>query len=190
LNEYKVSALFGYIGGINLAAALEPLQQSGVPLLGAAAIPDSLRLKRRNSAYYLRAGYGKELQKIVQQLSVLRIGAVALAHISTPDGEETKQSLAERSERAGHGAVGEHQRCARRQQRPRSVRGARRGQVLGGDRVCAKRHGRQAHIRDGEAWKFSRPLLHVNRSCGVNRPGGGVTHAWNRDLSSDAVPME
>lgn len=95
LTEYKVSALFGYIGGVNLAAALEPLQQSGVPLLGAAAIPDSLRRKTRNSAYYLRAGYGKELEKIVQQLSILRVGAVALAHISTPDGEEIKQSLAE-----------------------------------------------------------------------------------------------
>jgi branched-chain amino acid transport system substrate-binding protein len=95
LSEFKVSALFGYIGGRNLRAALESIQQSGVPLLGAVAIPDSLRLKTRDSAYYLRAGYGRELQRVVQQLSILGVTAVALAHMSTPDGEEVKQSLAE-----------------------------------------------------------------------------------------------
>ena len=100
LNERQVLAMFGCVGSGTTAAAGPLLQDSGAPLVGAYAVADSARRKVAGSAYFVRAGTGREAQAIVQHLHTLGVERIAAAHLDNPGGQEAasllQQALAER----------------------------------------------------------------------------------------------
>lgn len=100
LDERRVFAFFGCVGSGTTAAAAGLLQDSGAPLVGAYAVADSARRKAGPSAYFVRAGTGREAQALVQHLTTLGIDRMAFAHLDNPGGQEAatlfEQALAER----------------------------------------------------------------------------------------------
>jgi branched-chain amino acid transport system substrate-binding protein len=96
-----VVALFGMVGSANLVAAQPLLEQTGVPVVGAIAVSDSARQKTRGSTYYVRAGYGREVSKIAQQLATIGAQRIALACIANPGGEEVRTALLQKLQELG-----------------------------------------------------------------------------------------
>ena len=100
VEDSSVLALFGLAGSGNVTATESLLRQSGTPLVGALAVSDSVRLKTRDAAYYVRAGYGREVERIVQQLATLGLQRVGIAHVANPGGLEVKDVLVAQLARA------------------------------------------------------------------------------------------
>ena len=100
VEDSSVLALFGLAGSGNVTATESLLRQSGTPLVGALAVSDSVRLKTRDAAYYVRAGYGREVERIVQQLTTLGLQRVGIAHVANPGGLEVKDVLVAQLARA------------------------------------------------------------------------------------------
>jgi branched-chain amino acid transport system substrate-binding protein len=88
LAEHKVLGFFGCVGSGTTAAAAPLLQDSGAPLVGAYAVADSARSKVLGSAYFIRAGSGREAQALVQHLMTLGITRIATAQLDNPGGQE------------------------------------------------------------------------------------------------------
>jgi branched-chain amino acid transport system substrate-binding protein len=93
LNEHKVFGFFGCVGSATTAAAAPHLQASGAPLIGGYAVADSARERTRGSAYYLRTGYGREIESLVQHLTTIGLTRIAMAHLANPGGTETLDRL-------------------------------------------------------------------------------------------------
>ncbi len=93
VQEHRATVLFGFAGSANLLAAEPVLRKSGVPLVGAFAVADSVRLKTTGGAYYVRAGYEREAERITRQLHTLGIRNVAVVHFANVGGEEVKGLL-------------------------------------------------------------------------------------------------
>jgi ABC-type branched-subunit amino acid transport system substrate-binding protein len=88
LNEHKAFTFFGCTGSATTAAASKLLKESGSALVGAYAVADSAREKTRGSAYYVRAGSGREAEALVQHLTTIGITRIAVAHLDNPGGVE------------------------------------------------------------------------------------------------------
>lgn len=88
LNEQRVLAFFGCVGSGTTAAAATLLQESGAPMVGGYAVADSARRKVLGSAYFVRAGSGREAQALVQHLTTLGITRIASAQLDNPGGQE------------------------------------------------------------------------------------------------------
>lgn len=105
LHQDRVVALFGMVGSGNLAAVQPLLEKTGVPVVGAIAVSDLARQKTRDSAYYVRCGYGREVSKIVQHLATTGVQRIALVCFANPGGDEVRaaflQSLQELGIRPG-----------------------------------------------------------------------------------------
>jgi len=100
VQQHKAVALFGCVG-TPTHTALEPvLRTSGVPAIGSYAVADSVREKCKGAAYFVRAGYTREAQALVQHLSTIGIQRIGVAHLAQPGGEEAlraiRDALAER----------------------------------------------------------------------------------------------
>jgi len=88
LAEQRVLAFFGCVGSGTTAAAAPLLQESGAPMVGGYAVADSARRKVLGSAYFVRAGSGREAQALVQHLTTLGITRIATAQLDNPGGQE------------------------------------------------------------------------------------------------------
>jgi len=88
IQERKVFAMFGGVGSGTIAAATPVLRETGVPLIGNYAVSDAVRQQAKGAAYFVRAGYGREAEKIVQHLVTLGIARIAVAHLDNPGGAE------------------------------------------------------------------------------------------------------
>lgn len=88
LAEHKVFAFFGGVGSGTTAAATPVLRESHAPLIGNYALSDAVRDKARGAAYFVRASYAREAEKLVQHLDTLGISRIAVAHLANPGGEE------------------------------------------------------------------------------------------------------
>lgn len=88
LETHKVAAFFGCVGSGTTAAASKVLADSGVPAFGGYAVADSARDKAKGLAYFVRAGYGREAETLMQHLSTIGITRVACAHLDNPGGQE------------------------------------------------------------------------------------------------------
>lgn len=107
--ERGVFAFFGGVGSGTIAAVTPWLRETGVPLVGNFAVADGVRQKARGAAYFVRAGYGREADKLVQHLVTLGVERIAVAHLDNPGGVEVlalvQQALKTRSGKELLGAV-------------------------------------------------------------------------------------
>lgn len=76
LKDEKVLAFFGPLGTANVAALLPIIDEQGVPTLAPYTGSDELRRFNRN-IFWLRASYGDETEKIVEQLVSVGIKRIA-----------------------------------------------------------------------------------------------------------------
>lgn len=90
LLEERAAALFGLIGSGNVMAVQPLLEKTGVPLFSGIGVSDSVREKTASSAYYVRAGYGREVEKILQQAATIGVQRISLAAFNNAGGEEVK----------------------------------------------------------------------------------------------------
>jgi branched-chain amino acid transport system substrate-binding protein len=95
IREQQISAMFGFVGSANMLAADAVLRKVGIPVVGAFAVSDSARLKTQGTAYYVRAGYGREAERIVQQVTTLGMRHVGIAYFANPGGDEVKKILSD-----------------------------------------------------------------------------------------------
>lgn len=88
LSEHKVFAFFGGVGSGTIAAAAPVLRESHAPMIGNYALADAARDKAQGAAYFVRATYRREAEKLVQHLSTLGMTRIAVAHLANPGGDE------------------------------------------------------------------------------------------------------
>ncbi len=93
LHQDRVIALFGMAGSGNLMAIQPLLETTGVPVIGAIGVSDLVRQKTRDSTYYIRAGFGREISKIVQHMATIGVQRTALACLANPGGDEVKAAF-------------------------------------------------------------------------------------------------
>jgi len=93
LLQDRVVARFGMVGSANLVSIQPLLEKTGVPVVGAIGVSDLARQKTRDSAYYVWAGYGREVSKIVQQLATIGAQRIALACFANPGGDEVRAAF-------------------------------------------------------------------------------------------------
>lgn len=93
LAEHKVFAFFGGTGSANIAAVTPLLRESGAPMIGTYACGDSARQKAAGAVYFVRAGYGREAERLVQHLNTVGITRISVAHLAVPGGVEVLESI-------------------------------------------------------------------------------------------------
>ncbi|ROZ75761.1 ABC transporter substrate-binding protein [Ramlibacter sp. WS9] len=101
LQEHRVVALYGLLGTGNLLTVLPLLEKTGVPVVGCIGVTDSAREKTRDLVYFVRAGYGREVQKTLQQITTIGIRRIALAHFNNTGGEEFKTVFTQSLQKLG-----------------------------------------------------------------------------------------
>lgn len=98
LQDPQLAALFGYTSSQSIAAVAPLLEESGIPLVAPVSVTDSLRAQTGRSAYYVRAGYEREIRQLCKQITTVGIQRIALAFFASTDrtpgaGEEAKAVL-------------------------------------------------------------------------------------------------
>jgi len=88
LAQHGAFAFFGCVGSGTVAAASEVYRDSNAPMVGNFAVGDGAREKARGSAYFVRATYGREAEKLVEHLSTIGISQIAVATLDNPGGAE------------------------------------------------------------------------------------------------------
>lgn len=87
-DEHNVFGYFSAVGTANIGAVTPFLQETAAPLIGGYGVADKVRIAAGGAAYIVRAGYGREVERIVQHLTSIGITRIAVAHLGTPGGEE------------------------------------------------------------------------------------------------------
>jgi ABC-type branched-subunit amino acid transport system substrate-binding protein len=88
LAEHRAFAFFGHVGSGTIAASTAVFRESGAPLIGNFAVSDSVRSTAAGAAYFVRATYGNEAEKLVEHLATIGIRRIAVATLANPGGEE------------------------------------------------------------------------------------------------------
>lgn len=88
LSEHKAFAFFGGVGSATIAAATPLLRDSNVPLIGTFAVGDGAREKTKGAAYFVRASYDREAEKLIELLGVIGNTRIAVARMANPGGDE------------------------------------------------------------------------------------------------------
>lgn len=78
LDKDKVLAFLGLFGSANYGALLPLIDERGVPSLAPYTGSDDLRAKHSPTTFWLRASYGDEAEKIIDQLTTLGIVKIAV----------------------------------------------------------------------------------------------------------------
>lgn len=78
LDEQEVFAFFGMFGSANYAALMPLINERAVPSMAPYTGADSLRAQASPTTFWLRASYGDEAEKIVDQLTTLGINRIAV----------------------------------------------------------------------------------------------------------------
>lgn len=93
LGKTRVLGLFGCVGSGTVGALAPVLKEFNAPLIASYAVSDSARERTRGFGYFLRAGYGRELESLVKLVTTIGLKRVALAHLANPGGEEALARL-------------------------------------------------------------------------------------------------
>lgn len=88
LSEHQAFAFFGNVGSGTIAASTAVFRDSHAPLVGNFAVSDSAREQAKGAAYFVRATYGREAEKLVQHLATIGIDRIAVATLDNPGGAE------------------------------------------------------------------------------------------------------
>lgn len=78
LDKDKVLAFLGLFGSANYGALLPLIDERGVPSLAPYTGSDELRARHSPTTFWLRASYGDEAEKIIDQLTTLGIVKIAV----------------------------------------------------------------------------------------------------------------
>lgn len=78
LESENVLALFGMFGTANYAALLPLLNEQAIPSVAPYTGSDGLRAQKSPTTFWLRASYGDETEKIIDQLTTLGINRIAV----------------------------------------------------------------------------------------------------------------
>jgi ABC-type branched-subunit amino acid transport system substrate-binding protein len=103
LSERGVFGFFGAVGSGTTAAAVPLLRDSNAPLIGNFALSDAVREQAVGLAYFVRATYGREAARLMQQLATIGIQRLAVAHLDNPGGVEVLGLLRSAAQQAGTG---------------------------------------------------------------------------------------
>lgn len=93
LSEHGVLCFFGCVGSATVAAASGVLRESGAPLIGNFAVADSAREKAAGVAYFVRAPYSREAEKLVEHLGTIGITRFGAVHLANPGGVEVLKHI-------------------------------------------------------------------------------------------------
>lgn len=109
-DEDGVIAMLTCIGSQTTLAAEPVLRKTGVPLVGGYAVSDSAREATAGVAYYVRAGYAREMEALVRHLSTIGVRRVFLVHLANAGGAEVLRQFEDAARRynsvvAGSSAV-------------------------------------------------------------------------------------
>lgn len=88
LAEHRAFAFFGNVGSGTIAASTPVFRESQAPLIGNFAVSDSVREGAAGAAYFVRATYGREAERLVAHLATIGIRRIAVATLANPGGEE------------------------------------------------------------------------------------------------------
>jgi ABC-type branched-subunit amino acid transport system substrate-binding protein len=105
LADARAFAFFGNVGSGTIAAATPLLRESGAPLIGNFAVSDSVRDGAAGAAYFVRATYGREAEKLVEHLGTIGIRRIAVATLANPGGEEVLALVRRAASASGIGDV-------------------------------------------------------------------------------------
>lgn len=103
LAERGVFGFFGAVGSGTTAAAVPLLRDSNAPLIGNFALSDAVREQASGLAYFVRATYGREAARLMQQLTTIGIQRLAVAHLDNPGGVEVLGLVRAAAQQAGTG---------------------------------------------------------------------------------------
>lgn len=78
LDQDDVLALLGMFGSANYSALLPMINERGIPSLAPYSGSDELRMQKSPTTFWLRASYGDETEKIIDQLTTLGITKIAV----------------------------------------------------------------------------------------------------------------
>lgn len=78
VDQEGVLAFFGMFGSANYTALMDLVNERGIPSLAPYSGSDELRAKNSPNTFWLRASYGDETEKIVDQLTTLGISRIAV----------------------------------------------------------------------------------------------------------------
>ena len=78
LDQEDVFALLGMFGSANYGAVLPLINERGIPSLAPYTGSDELRAQKSPTTFWLRASYGDETEKIIDQLTTLGINRIAV----------------------------------------------------------------------------------------------------------------
>lgn len=78
LIEQDVFAFFGMFGSANYAALIPLINERGLPSIAPYTGSDGLRAQNSPTTFWLRASYGDETEKIIDQLTTLGINRIAV----------------------------------------------------------------------------------------------------------------
>lgn len=95
IEEKQVFALFGYAGTGATLAALPLAEKAQTPLLAPYTGAEALRAKPSPVLYHLRAGYGDEMEKIVEHQTTVGIKNIAIAYQNDNFGKAGLKSFEE-----------------------------------------------------------------------------------------------
>jgi len=87
-DEHKVFGYFTALGTANIEAVIPFLHDTGASLIGGYGVSDRVRIAAQGSAYIIRAGYGREVERIVQHLLSTGVTRIGVAYLATTGGEE------------------------------------------------------------------------------------------------------
>jgi len=106
LGEHRAFAFFGCVGSATVAASAQVFRESNAPLLGHLAVGDAARQAARGAAYFVRATYAREADKMVEHLGTIGITQIAVATLDNPTGADLLASVRSAvSARGGSGAA-------------------------------------------------------------------------------------
>ncbi|MEW5887936.1 MAG: ABC transporter substrate-binding protein [Pseudomonadota bacterium] len=95
IEEDRVFALFGYAGTGSTLAAQPLAEKAGVPLVAPYTGADALRARTSPVTFHVRAGYGDEMLKIVEQLVTVGVKDIAVAYQDDNFGQAGLKSAEE-----------------------------------------------------------------------------------------------
>jgi ABC-type branched-subunit amino acid transport system substrate-binding protein len=93
LSRDQVFAFFGAAGSASVAAIAPILRESNAPLIGNYAVPDGAREATRGAAYFVRATYSREIDRLLELLDVIGNTRIAIAYLGNPGGQSVLDHL-------------------------------------------------------------------------------------------------
>lgn len=101
VTQDKVFALFGYRSTPSIEAVMPILKREKVPLIGPFSGSKSLRVPHNPEIFHLRAGYHQEAVRLIQHITTLGVGRIALLAQDDSFGKNAMEGFEDALTKAG-----------------------------------------------------------------------------------------